>query len=161
MNPTQNPQLHVYIDADACPVRDEIYKVAARHHVPVCVVSNSYLRIPKSKDITQITVSDASDAADDYIAQRVDTFCVVITADILLAERCLQKSAIVLDPKGKAFTADNIGALVASRALMNELRETSPLEGVGGPSAFTPADRSYFLQNLHEVLVQLKRGATY
>ena len=102
--------MHIYIDADACPVREETYKVARRHKVPVTVVSNSYLRIPKEPLLNFIAVSDSFDAADDYIAERSGPRTIVITSDILLAERCLKNDSAVLAPNGKAFTKDSIGA---------------------------------------------------
>ena len=101
--------MHIYIDADACPVREETYKVARRHNVPVTVVSNSFLRVPKEPLINFIAVSDSFDAADDYIAERAGLKTIVITSDILLAERCLKSGANVLAPNGKPFTSDSIG----------------------------------------------------
>ncbi|VAV89240.1 protein of unknown function DUF188 [hydrothermal vent metagenome] len=146
---------HIYIDADACPVRDEVYKVADRHSVPVIVVSNSYMRVPQSSLITQQVVSDKFDAADDYIAERAGPSSVVITADILLAERCLKKDAIVIGPNGKAFDKQSIGGIVATRAIMNDLRAGAVGENIGGPPPFGPKDRSRFLQSLHEALVRM------
>jgi uncharacterized protein YaiI (UPF0178 family) len=151
------PAPQIFVDADACPVRDEVYKVAARHQTPVIVVSNSFLRIPRLPGIEQVVVSNHPDAADDYIAERSGPKSVVITADILLAERCLQVDAIVLGSNGKAFTRDSIGSAVATRALMNELRAKMVGENIGGPAPFGPKDRSQFLQALHEALIQLSR----
>lgn len=148
----------IYIDADACPVREEIYKVALRHNVPVIVVSNSYLRILEHPLVTRAIVSDGFDAADDYIAERVNASTVAITADILLAERCLKSDAIVIAPNGKPFTSDSIGGAIATRALMADLRSGLTSDNIGGPPPFKPADRSRFLQSLHEAIVKLKRG---
>ena len=150
--------IRVYIDADACPVREEVYKVALRHNVPVCVVSNSFLRVLQHPLIKRIIVSDGFDAADDYIAERADERMVVITSDILLADRCIKEKAIVIAPNGKPFTPDSIGAAVATRAIMADLRAGLTSENIGGPPAFTHRDRSNFLQTLHEALVKMKRG---
>lgn len=150
--------LHIYIDADACPVREETYKVALRHGITVTVVANAFLRIPPHDLIKRIVVSDSFDAADDYIAERADAKTVAITADILLADRCLKAGAHVIGPNGKAFTENSIGAAIATRAIMADLRAGATSENIGGPPPFSPRDRSRFLQTLHETLVQLKRG---
>ncbi|MEP1231371.1 MAG: YaiI/YqxD family protein [Litorimonas sp.] len=149
--------LRIYIDADACPVREETYKVARRHNVPVTVVSNSFLRVPREPLINFIAVSDNFDAADDYIAQRADENTVVITSDILLAERCLNTGASVLAPTGKPFTKDSIGGAIATRAIMADLRAGAQTPNIGGPAPFTHKDRSKFLEILHLTLEQLKR----
>ena len=148
----------IYIDADACPVREEVYKVALRHHVPVVVVSNSYLRVLGHPLIKRAIVNDSFDAADDYIAERADASSIVITADKLLAERCLNSGAIVIAPNGKPFTNDSIGSAIAVRAIMVDLRAGASGDNIGGPLPFTGADRSKFLQALHESVVRLKRG---
>ena len=150
--------MHIYIDADACPVRDETYKVALRHHVPVTVVANAFLRIPNHALIKRVTVSDAFDAADDYIAERAAAGVIVITADILLADRALKAGAKVIGPSGKAFTENSIGAAIATRAIMADLRAGATSENIGGPPPFTNRDRSQFLQTLHEAIISLKRG---
>ena len=149
--------LHIYIDADACPVREESYKVARRHNVPVTVVSNSYLRTPRDPLITFIVVSDSFDAADDYIAERANSKSVVITSDILLAERCLLADSKVLAPNGKPFTKDSIGSAIATRAIMADLRAGAEMPTIGGPPPFTHKDRSKFLETLHVTLEKLKR----
>jgi len=146
----------ILVDADACPVKDEIYKVAWRHEVPVAIVSNSHLRVPAHPLIERVVVSDGFDAADDWIAERSGPNVVVVTADILLADRCLKAGAIVLAPNGKPFTTSSIGAAVATRAIMADLR--AGIESVGGPPPFTKADRSRFLSALDEAVVRLKRG---
>ncbi|MCF6275912.1 MAG: DUF188 domain-containing protein [Robiginitomaculum sp.] len=112
----------IYIDADACPVREETYKVALRHRVPVVVVSNSFLRVMQHPLISRIIVNDSFDAADDYIAERADASSIVITSDILLAERCLNAGALTIAPNGKPFTNDSIGSAIAVRAIMVDLR---------------------------------------
>lgn len=149
----------IYVDADACPVKDEIYRVAYRHEVPVIIVSNSHFRIPVHPLVSRVVVSDAFDAADDYIAERASEGTVVITADILLADRCIKAGSEVLAPNGKPFTADSIGAAVATRAIMADLRSGMGTENIGGPPPFTKADRSKFLSSLDQILVRLKRPA--
>ena len=149
--------MHIYIDADACPVREETYKVARRHAVPVTVVSNSFLRVPPEPLIKFVAVSDNFDAADDYIAERADALTIVITSDILLAERCLKANAAVLASNGKAFTKDSIGGAIAMRAIMADLRAGADMPNIGGPPPFTHKDRSKFLESLHKTIEKLKR----
>ena len=147
--------IRVLIDADACPVKEEIYKVAFRHEVPVSVVSNSAMRIPVHPLVERVIVSDGFDAADDWIAERADGQAVCITADILLADRCLKAGATVIANNGKPFTTASIGAAVATRAIMADLRAGGDI--VGGPAPFGKTDRSRFLSALDEALVRLKR----
>ena len=147
--------LRILVDADACPVKEEVYKVAFRHEVPVAVVSNSHLRVPQHPLIERIVVSDGFDAADDWIAEAAGPKAVVVTADILLADRCIKAGATVIAPTGKAFTANSIGAAVATRAIMADLRSGGDV--VGGPPPFSKQDRSRFLSALDEALVRLKR----
>ena len=147
----------IFIDADACPVREEIYRVARRHNVPVIVVSNSFLRVPREPLISSVVVSDSFDAADDHIAERADENAIIITSDILLAERCLKKASVVLAPNGKAFTEDSIGAAIATRAIMADLRAGADMPNIGGPPPFTHRDRSKFLEQLHLEIETLKR----
>ncbi len=146
----------ILVDADACPVKDEIYRVAWRHEVPVKVVSNSRLRVPEHALIERILVSDGFDAADDWIAEAADALSIVITADILLADRALKAGATVLAPTGKPFTMASIGPAIATRAIMADLRAGG--DQIGGPPPFSKADRSHFLQALDTALVRLKRG---
>jgi uncharacterized protein len=146
----------ILVDADACPVKEEIYKVAFRHQVPVCVVSNARLRVPDHPLIERVVVSEAFDAADDWIAEHADAATVVVTADILLADRCIKAGATVIAPTGKPFTANSIGAAIATRAIMADLRAGAG-EGIGGPPPFARADRSRFLSALDEALVRLRR----
>jgi uncharacterized protein YaiI (UPF0178 family) len=149
--------VQILVDADACPVKDEVYKVAWRHNVPVKIVSNSPMRVPDHPLIERVLVSDAFDAADDWIAEQADQRPVVITGDILLADRCLKAGAAVLGHNGKPFTAASIGPAIATRAIMADLRAGA--DGVaGGPKAFAKADRSRFLQALDEALVRLGRA---
>ncbi|MBB5710423.1 YaiI/YqxD family protein [Sphingomonas xinjiangensis] len=148
-------QPRILVDADACPVKDEIYKVAWRHEVPVTVVSNQHIRVPQHPLVSRIVVSDAFDAADDWIAERSGPDAVVITADILLADRALKAGARVLSPTGKPFTTSSIGSAIATRAIMADLRAGG--DQIGGPKPFAAADRSRFLQALDAMLVALKR----
>jgi hypothetical protein len=147
--------IRVLIDADACPVKDEIYRVALRHGVAVVVVSNQRLRTPDHPAITRAVVSDAFDAADDWIVQTASGDDVVVTGDILLADRCLKVGATVLAHTGRPFTTASIGAAVATRAIMADLR--AGIDSIGGPAPFAKTDRSRFLQALDEALVRLKR----
>jgi uncharacterized protein YaiI (UPF0178 family) len=151
----------ILVDADACPVKDEIYKVAWRHEVPVKIVSNSRLRVPEHPLIERVVVSDGFDAADDWIAEAAHAQSIVVTADILLADRALKAGATVLAPTGKPFTAASIGPAIATRAIMADLRAGMGAEtggGMGGPPPFSKADRSAFLQALDAALLRLKRG---
>ncbi|HTG79136.1 MAG TPA: YaiI/YqxD family protein [Sphingomicrobium sp.] len=162
--------MQILVDADACPVKDEVYKVAWRHSdkaarlspgqpapVVVTVVSNQRIRVPDHPLIDRVVVGDAFDAADDWIADRADAKTVVITGDILLADRCLKKGATVIGHNGKPFTSASIGGAIATRAIMADLRVAA--DGItGGPAPFAKADRSRFLQALDEALVRLGRS---
>jgi uncharacterized protein YaiI (UPF0178 family) len=150
----------ILIDADACPVKDEIYRVAERYRAEVRVVSNAPFRIPDSPRVKRVVVSDSFDAADDWIAEAADALpkgkCVVVTGDILLAERCLKAGARVLKHNGEEFTPASIGTAIATRAIMADLR--AGMDGVGGgPAPFSKADRSRFLQALDRVMVGMAR----
>jgi uncharacterized protein YaiI (UPF0178 family) len=147
--------VRILVDADACPVKEEIYKVAFRRAVPVRVVSNSYMRVPAHPLIERVAVSDKFDAADDWIVEHADAKTVVITGDILLADRCLKAGATVIGHNGKPFTAASIGSAIATRAIMADLRAGAGI--TGGPAPFAAADRSRFLQALDEALVRLAR----
>ena len=147
--------VRILVDADACPVKEEVYRVAFRREVPVRVVSNSYLRVPQHPLIERVVVSDKFDAADDWIVEQADARTVVITSDILLADRCLKAGATVIGNNGKSFTASMIGSAIATRAIMADLRAGGDV--VGGPAPFAKADRSRFLQALDEALVRLGR----
>ena len=146
----------ILVDADACPVKDEIYKVAWRHGISVTVVSNSRLRVPEHPLVERVVVGDAFDAADDWIAERSAPGVAVVTADILLADRCLKAGAAVLAPNGRAFTTSSIGAAVATRAIMADLRAGG--DAIGGPPPFAKADRSRFLSALDELLLRMIRA---
>jgi uncharacterized protein YaiI (UPF0178 family) len=138
-------------------VKEEIYKVAFRREVPVTLVANSHLRVPPHPLIDRVTVDDGFDAADDWIAERASASTVVITADILLADRCLKAGATVISSNGKPFTTSSIGAAIATRAIMADLRAGAG-EGIGGPPPFSKTDRSRFLSSLDEALVRMARS---
>ena len=142
----------ILVDADACPVKDEVYRVAWRLGVPVSIVSNSHLRVPAHPLVERIVVSDGFDAADDWIADAAGPGAVVVTSDILLADRCLKAGAAVLSPAGKPFTTSSIGSAIATRAIMADLRAGG--EQLGGPAPFGKADRSRFLSELDRLLTQ-------
>ena len=150
-------RIRILVDADACPVKDEVYRVAWRRDVPVKMVSNARIRVPDHELIERVVVSDRFDAADDWIADHADARTVVVTGDILLADRCLKAGAAVIAPNGKPFTAASIGGAIATRAIMADLRAGA--DGLtGGPAPFAKADRSRFLQALDEALVRLGRS---
>lgn len=145
---------HVYVDADACPVKAEVVKVAERHGLAVTLVANSWLQPPRGARVRMQVVTGAFDAADDWIAERVEPADIVVTADIPLASRCLKKGARVLGPTGKPFNDDNIGNALATRELMSDLRAY----GVGGgPPPFGPRDRSRFLEALEHAVREARR----
>lgn len=146
------PSPVILVDADACPVRDEVYKVAFRRNVPVTIVSNSPFRVPVHPLVRRVIVDGGFDAADDWIAQAAHARSVVITADILLADRCLKAGAAVLSHAGRPFTTASIGSQIATRAIMADLRAGGDV--LGGPAPFAKADRSRFLQALDEILVR-------
>ena len=146
----------VYIDADACPVKDEAYRVAARYGLEVFVVSNSWIRTPADARIHPVVVEDGPDVADDWIAARAARGDIVVTADIPLAQRALAAGAQALHPAGRIFTSDNIGGALASRAVGEHLRSMGEI--TGGPAPFVAADRSRFLQALDAAVVRARRG---
>ena len=148
--------IRILVDADACPVEEEVYKVAFRLELPVSIVANSYLRVPEHPLIERVVVGDGADAADDWIAENADAASVVITADILLAERCLNVGAQVIAPDGKTFDQNSIGSAVAMRSVMENLRASGDIVGRNAP--FTKADRSRFLGTMDTVLTRLMRG---
>ncbi|MDP1025862.1 YaiI/YqxD family protein [Sphingomonas sp. KR1UV-12] len=147
--------MRILVDADACPVKDEVYRVAWRVGVPVTIVSNQHLRIPQHPLVDRVVVSDGFDAADDWIAEHADGDAVVVTADILLADRCLKAGATVLAPTGRPFTIASIGGAIATRAIMADLRAGG--DQIGGPPPFAKTDRSRFLSALDATLVKLAR----
>ncbi len=145
----------IYVDADACPVKDEIYRVAARHGWPVSVVAGNFIRVPQDPMIERIAAGQGMDAADDWIAARAGTGDIVVTADIPLADRCVKAGAMVLASNGKAFTEESIGMALAVRNLMADLRESGDV--TGGPRAFSPRDRSAFLSALDQAIRRIQR----
>ncbi len=145
----------IYIDADACPVKDEVYKVAQRYGLRTYVVSNAYLYIPSSPLIERVVVDAGPDVADDWIAGRIGAGDIAITSDIPLADRVLKAGGHALAPNGRPFTENSIGSAVAQRALMEQLRSTG--EFMGGPKPFDRNDRSRFLQSLDEVVQKERR----
>ena len=147
--------LIIYVDADACPVKDEIYRVAQRYEMRVVVVANATLRTPGSA-LIELVVRAGFGAADDWIAEQVGPGDIVVTADIPLAGRCLEKEARVLDPRGRQFTDNDIGSAMAMRGLMDELRQGGVV--TGGPAPMTPKDRSRFLSKLDEAINAVRRA---
>ena len=134
----------IYVDADACPVKDEAVKVADRHKLTVFFVSNAYMRLPLGHDVRRQVVSDGFDAADDWIAENATPGDIVVTSDIPLADRCLKAGVLVIGPSGNPFTADGIGMVLAMRELSRDLRDMGEISG-GGPM-FSKKDRSRFLE---------------
>jgi len=148
--------LHIFVDADACPVKPEVYRVATRYHLDVTLVANSWMRVPDERRIALEIVDDGLDAADDWIVEHVQPHDIVVTADIPLASRCLKKGAHVLGSTGKLFTENNIGEAVAIRDLLTELRGAGEI--TGGPPPLKKRDRSRFLQQLDEVIQSIRRS---
>jgi uncharacterized protein len=147
--------MRIFIDADACPVKDEVYKVAARYGLTTTVVSNSFIAIPPSKLIERMIVDAGPDVADDWIAERCEGGDIVVTNDIPLADRVLKAGGTAIAPNGRLFTADSIGSALASRAVAEHIRSMG--EMTGGPKPFAPADRSRFLQALDEAVNRERR----
>jgi uncharacterized protein len=149
--------ISILVDADACPVKEEVYRVASRYEIKVYVVANSAIRTPRDPLIERVTVSSSFDAADDWIAERAGPSDIVITTDIPLASRCLKAGAQVIAPTGKLFTENSIGMALAMRDVMADLRA---MGGVGGgPPPFSPRHRSAFLSALDQAVTLLRRGA--
>jgi uncharacterized protein YaiI (UPF0178 family) len=149
--------IEIYVDADACPVKNEIYKVAERHGLKVFVVSNSFINVPRDPMIERVIVPEGMDKADDWIAERAAAGKIVITADIPLASRGVKAGASVIAPNGRVFTEDSIGLTLATRNLMDDLRSAGAV--TGGPRPFSPRDRSAFLSALDQAVVRLTRAA--
>lgn len=148
--------LDIFIDADACPVKQEVYKVADRCDLRVFVVSNSPMRVPASHGrVRNIAVGPGDDAADDWIAENIQAGDICITADIPLASRCIKKGAAALGPRGKPFTEDSIGDTLATRDLLSTLRETGQIGG--GPPPMAKKDRSRFLDYLDQIIQRIRR----
>lgn len=146
----------LYVDADACPVKDEVYRVADRYGLPVWVVSNSWIRTPRNRRVTSVVVEEGPDVADDWIAERAGPSDIVITADIPLAQRALVAGAQALHPTGRPFTTESIGGALASRAIGEHLRSMGEI--TSGPKPFSAGDRSKFLQALDTAVVRARRG---
>jgi uncharacterized protein YaiI (UPF0178 family) len=147
--------LDIYIDADGCPVKEEVYRVAARYGLRVYLVANKPMHVPLSRNVEMIVVPAGPDAADDWIARQIAPDDIAITADIPLAGRCLEKGARVLGTKGEEFRDVNIGTALAARELMSHLREMGEL--TGGPAPMAPKDRSRFLSKLDEIVQSTRR----
>lgn len=147
--------LHIYVDADACPVKQEVYRVARRYGLGVTLVANSSMRVPDEPWLALEVVGDGFNAADDWIVEHVRPGDVVVTADVPLASRCLKAGARVLGPTGRPFTDDNIGAAVATRDLLAGIRGAGEI--TGGPRPITRRDRSRFLQHLDEAIQSIRR----
>ncbi|MCP4004573.1 MAG: YaiI/YqxD family protein [bacterium] len=145
----------ILVDADACPVKEEVYRVAARRRIPVLLVANSRMGIPEDLEIQMIVVGRDLDAADDWIAEHVKPCDVVITADIPLAARCLKQGARVLGNNGRPFTEESIGSALATRDLKAQLREMGVESS--GPKEFSPKDRSRFLSRLDQLVGEAQR----
>jgi uncharacterized protein YaiI (UPF0178 family) len=154
---TGTPQaIEIFVDADACPVKAEIYRVAGRHRVKVYVVANGFLAVPNDPLVERVIVGSGFDAADDWIAERARRGAVVVTADVPLAHRCVSAGADVIGPTGKPFTEASVGMALATRNLMEGLRAMGEI--TGGPKPFSPKDRSAFLSALDLAVVRLKRA---
>ena len=154
--PGKTRRMHtIYIDADACPVKDEVYRVARRYGLPVMVVSNAPLRVPPNA-LVQMVVRPGFGAADDWIAAQAGAGDIAVTADIPLAARCLANQVRVLDPKGRPFTESDIGSALALREIMDGLRQGGAL--TGGPAPMTAKDRSRFLSKLDETIIAVRRA---
>jgi uncharacterized protein len=149
-------EIAIYVDADACPVKAEVYRVAERHRLKVYVVANSFVAVPREPFIERVVVGGGFDAADDWIAERVSRGDIVVTADVPLASRCVKAGADAIAPNGRAFTEASVGMALATRNLMRDLREAGAV--TGGPKPFSPRDRSAFLSALDLAVVRLKRA---
>ncbi|MDP6111184.1 MAG: YaiI/YqxD family protein [Planctomycetota bacterium] len=145
----------IYIDADGCPVKEEVYRVARRYKLKVFLVANAWIQCPEAVWLEMVLVDRNLDAADDWIAERASDSDIVITADIPLADRSLKNGAVVIDPRGRLFTADSIGSALANRELMSQLREMGTM--TGGPAPFAQKDRSQFLQTLDQCIQKIRR----
>ena len=146
----------IFVDADACPVKEEVYRVAQRYGIKVTLVSNAWLRAPKEEWLELVIVDGELDAADSWIIEHVAKNDIVVSADIPLASECLKKGARVLGPRGRPFTEDSIGAALATRELMSHLRDMG--EMTGGPPPFEKRDRSQFLQALDRMIQAIRQG---
>jgi hypothetical protein len=150
--------LHIYVDADACPVKNEVDRVAARYDLPVTFVANTYMRVPGAGRAKLVVVEQGLDGADDWIVEQAGTDDIVVTGDIPLAARCLDKGARVLGHTGRPFTPANVGDALANRQLLKQLREQGVM--LGGPAPFAAKDRSLFLQQLDQMVQAIRRGSS-
>lgn len=148
--------IRIFVDADACPVKDEVYRVAARHGVPVTVVANGFINVPRDPLIERVAAGSAPYAADDWIVERATASNIIITADVPLASRCVKLGATVIAPNGKPFSESSMGMTLAVRNLMHDLRSAG--EVTGGPRPFSPRDRSAFLSALDQAIRRLQRA---
>ncbi len=151
--------LHIFVDADACPVKQEVYRVAKRYGLKVTWVANAWMRVPPESGITLEIVAGTLDAADDWIVEHVEPHDIVVTADIPLASRCLTAGARVIGTTGKPFTEDNIGQTVAMRDLLTELRSAGQI--TKGPLPLKQGDRSLFLQRLDDAIQAIRRSEAF
>jgi len=147
--------LHIFVDADACPVKQEVYRVAKRHDLCVTLVAGSWMRVPGEDNLALEVVGQAMGAADDWIVEHLEVDDIVVTADIPLAARCLEKEAYAIGPTGRPFTRDNIGSALATRDLLSTLRDCGDV--MGGPPPFDKRDRSRFLHQLDEAINAIRR----
>jgi uncharacterized protein YaiI (UPF0178 family) len=150
------PMLEIYVDADGCPVKDEVYRVAERYGLKVWVVANAWLRVPEGPQVSRVTVSEGLDRADDWIAERIGPRDIAVTADVPLAARCVERGARALAPDGRPFTAETVGGALATRNRMTALREAGEIRGGGRP--FTRQDRSRFLGALDAAIQAIRRN---
>jgi uncharacterized protein YaiI (UPF0178 family) len=148
--------IRIYVDADACPVKDEIYKIAARHGLPVTVVAGAFIRVPQDPMIERVAAGNGMDAADNWIAERAGPMSIVVTFDIPLASRCIKLGASVIAPNGRILTEESIGMALAVRNLLHDLRSAG--ESTSGPPPFKPSDRSGFLSALDQTIRRMQRG---
>jgi uncharacterized protein YaiI (UPF0178 family) len=151
----ESGSIRIFVDADACPVKDEVYRVAARHSLPVTVVAQGFIRVPDDPLIERIAAGQAPDAADDWIMQHADARSIVVTADIPLAARAVKAGAVAIAPDGRVFSEDSIGMTLAMRDLMTDLRSAGGV--TGGPRPFSKRDRSEFLSSLDTAIRRLQR----
>jgi uncharacterized protein YaiI (UPF0178 family) len=155
VTPSPDKTIIIYVDADACPVKQEVYRVAERHGLKVYVVSNSPIAVPRDALIERVVVAAGMDVADDWIAERAAKGAIVVTQDIPLAARAVKAGAVAIAPNGKPFSENSIGMTLATRNLMDSLRSAGEI--TGGPRPFAPKDRSAFLGSLDREIVRLKR----
>jgi uncharacterized protein YaiI (UPF0178 family) len=155
VTPSPDKTIIIYVDADACPVKQEVYRVAERHRLKVYVVSNSPIAVPRDPLIERVVVAAGMDVADDWIAERAAKGAIVVTQDIPLAARAVKGGAVAIAPNGKPFSESSIGMTLATRNLMDSLRSAGEI--TGGPKPFSPKDRSAFLGSLDREIVRLKR----